>query len=69
MLPCHFFWLCDEKKKTLSLKGKHDQPAGWFETIKFVLLLPQVAFLDANLARRLSYETIFLPFYLVSWFF
>ena len=43
VLLCHCFLLCDEKN-TLGLKRKHDQPAGWFETIKYVLLLPQVAF-------------------------
>jgi len=38
------FSCCVTKKNTLGLKGKHDQPAGWFETIKSVLLIPQVAF-------------------------
>jgi hypothetical protein len=39
-----FFLAMWQKKNTIGLKGKHDQPAGWFETIKSVLLLPQVAF-------------------------
>jgi hypothetical protein len=39
---------CVMKKKTLCLKGKHDQPASWFETIKSVMLLPQVAFHTRN---------------------
>ena len=36
------------KKQTLCLKGKYDQPVGWFETIKSVLLLPRVAFHTRN---------------------
>jgi len=38
------FSCCVMEKNTLGLKRKHDQPVGWFETIKSVLLLPQVAF-------------------------